>query len=157
MKIKELEVYNFKSYFGKQVIGPFSDHFTCIIGPNGNGKSNILDAMLFVFGFKSSKLRQDSLASLIHSSAFGQPDEAKVTVEFVETKTIESVEMSVNRQSGSQIRSSSIKVSRTVRKNGYCFYQLNDKKINWNELRDFLMKKDIDLEKNLFIILQGEV
>jgi len=44
--------------------------------------------MLFVFGFKSSKLRQDSLASLIHSSAYGQPDEAKVTVKFVNTKVI---------------------------------------------------------------------
>lgn len=73
MKITYLEVTNFKSYYGTQVLGPFSDHFTCIIGPNGNGKSNILDAMLFVFGFKSSKLRQDCLASLIHCSAYGQP------------------------------------------------------------------------------------
>lgn len=73
MKIHSLEIINFKSYLGQHVIGPFDEHFTCIIGPNGNGKSNILDAMLFVFGFKSSKLRQDSLASLIHSSAYGTP------------------------------------------------------------------------------------
>ena len=55
------------------MIGPFDLHFTCIIGPNGNGKSNIIDAMLFVFGFKSNKLRQDSLAGVIHRSAFGNP------------------------------------------------------------------------------------
>jgi structural maintenance of chromosome 4 len=67
-------VFNFKSYCGKRIIGPFNEQFTCIIGPNGNGKSNILDAMLFVFGFKSSKLRQDSLPALIHNSAFGRPD-----------------------------------------------------------------------------------
>ena len=73
MKIHTLEIVNFKSYFGRHVIGPIDNHFACIIGPNGNGKSNILDAMLFVFGFKSSKLRQDSLASLIHSSAYGMP------------------------------------------------------------------------------------
>jgi len=35
-KISHLEVFNFKSYAGKQVIGPFKD-FTAVIGPNGSG------------------------------------------------------------------------------------------------------------------------
>lgn len=74
MLIHKLELYNFKSYYGKHIIGPFDKHFTCIIGPNGNGKSNIIDAMLFVFGFKSFKLRQDSLTALIHRSAISTPD-----------------------------------------------------------------------------------
>jgi structural maintenance of chromosome 1 len=37
-KIVRLETDNFKSYKGRQIIGPFDD-FTCIIGPNGAGMS----------------------------------------------------------------------------------------------------------------------
>lgn len=36
-RLIKLELENFKSYSGKQVIGPF-DQFTSIIGPNGSGK-----------------------------------------------------------------------------------------------------------------------
>ena len=42
-------------------------------------------------------------------------------------------------------------------KNGTIAYKLNDEKIGWNELREKLISKKIDLNKNLFIILQGEV
>ena len=41
-KLRLLELENFKSYAGKQTVGPFDD-FTCIIGPNGSGKSNVMD------------------------------------------------------------------------------------------------------------------
>jgi len=82
MIIHQLEIQNFKSYNGQHILGPFDSHFNCVIGPNGNGKSNIIDAVLFVFGFKSAKLRQDSLASLIHKSAFATPDFATVCVVF---------------------------------------------------------------------------
>lgn len=34
--LKQLEVHNFKSYGGTQVIGPFK-RFSCIVGPNGSG------------------------------------------------------------------------------------------------------------------------
>ena len=84
MLIYQLEIHNFKSYNGLIRLGPFDEHFNCVIGPNGNGKSNIIDAVLFVFGFKSSKLRQDSLGALIHKSAFASPDKAEVTVIFKE-------------------------------------------------------------------------
>ncbi len=40
-KLRHLTLENFKSYAGKQVVGPFDD-FTCIIGPNGAGKSNMM-------------------------------------------------------------------------------------------------------------------
>eukprot|EP00919_Chromeraceae_sp_WS-2016_P021589 GHVR01050985.1.p1 GENE.GHVR01050985.1~~GHVR01050985.1.p1 ORF type:complete len:107 (+),score=3.70 GHVR01050985.1:3343-3663(+) len=106
MLIDRLEVTNFKSYGEHQIVGPFHHHFSCIVGPNGNGKSNIIDAMLFVFGFKSSKLRQDSLSSLIHRSAFSEPDFCKVAVVFKDN-------------------SMEIKISRTVKKNGNNFYEYN--------------------------------
>ena len=42
MPVTYLELENFKSYAGKQRIGPFFN-FTCVIGPNGSGKSNLMD------------------------------------------------------------------------------------------------------------------
>jgi structural maintenance of chromosome 4 len=94
------------------VLGPFDPHFTCVIGPNGNGKSNIIDAVLFVFGFKSAKLRQDSLASLIHKSAFARPDHASVTVVFREGELFTSV-------------------ARSVLRSGHSSYRLNGEKVGW--------------------------
>jgi len=127
---------NFKSYLGEHVLGPFNSHFNCVIGPNGNGKSNIIDAVLFVFGFKSTKLRQDSLPSLIHKSAFAQPEKASVSVVFNDGGAF-------------------IEVSRSVTRNGTISYKLNQERISWNDLRSILISKKIDLNKNLFIILQG--
>ena len=48
-----------------QVIGPFKD-FTCVIGPNGAGKSNLMDAISFVLGVRTSQLR-GNLRALVYS------------------------------------------------------------------------------------------
>lgn len=47
---------------------PFPQRFSCIIGPNGSGKSNVIDSMLFVFGYRAQKIRSKKLSVLIHSS-----------------------------------------------------------------------------------------
>lgn len=59
---------NFKSYAGEQTLGPFHKRFSCIIGPNGSGKSNVIDSMLFVFGYRAQKIRSKKLSVLIHNS-----------------------------------------------------------------------------------------
>lgn len=64
-RIDRLEVENFKSYKGFQEIGPFKN-FTAVIGPNGSGKSNLMDAISFVLGVKTSQLR-GSLKELLYS------------------------------------------------------------------------------------------
>ena len=64
-KIDRLVIENFKSYRGRQEIGPFKE-FTCVIGPNGSGKSNLMDAISFVLGVKTSQLR-GSLRALLYS------------------------------------------------------------------------------------------
>ena len=66
--ITHIENVNFKSYAGKQCLGPFHKSFTAIIGPNGSGKSNVIDSMLFVFGYRAQKIRSKSVAVLIHNS-----------------------------------------------------------------------------------------
>ena len=42
--------------------------FTAIVGPNGSGKSNVIDSMLFVFGYRAAKIRLKKLSGLIHNS-----------------------------------------------------------------------------------------
>lgn len=64
MYLKRLKVRNFKSFAGATEV-PFSPGFTGVAGPNGMGKSNISDAILFVLGPPSSKaLRADRLTHL---------------------------------------------------------------------------------------------
>ena len=57
----------------------FGTHqFACIIGPNGSGKSNLMDAISFVLGVKSSQLRSTMLKDLIYrgrKAAAGPDDE----------------------------------------------------------------------------------
>ena len=71
--IKYLVLTNFKSYAGRQEVGPFHASFSSVVGPNGSGKSNVIDSLLFVFGFRASKMRQGKISALIHNSS-GFPD-----------------------------------------------------------------------------------
>lgn len=41
---------------------------SCIVGPNGSGKSNVIDSMLFVFGYRANKIRSKKISVLIHNS-----------------------------------------------------------------------------------------
>lgn len=83
--IKYLILTNFKSYAGRQEVGPFHTSFSSVVGPNGSGKSNVIDSLLFVFGFRASKMRQGKISALIHNSA-AHPDldHCEVAVHFQE-------------------------------------------------------------------------
>ena len=83
--IQYLVLKNFKSYAGKQEVGPFHASFSSVVGPNGSGKSNVIDSLLFVFGFRASKMRQGKISALIHNSAaFPDLDHCEVEVHFQE-------------------------------------------------------------------------
>ena len=83
--IKYLVLTNFKSYAGRQEVGPFHASFSSVVGPNGSGKSNVIDSLLFVFGFRASKMRQGKISALIHNSAaFPDLDHCEVEVHFEE-------------------------------------------------------------------------
>lgn len=83
--IRYLILNNFKSYAGRQEVGPFHASFSSVVGPNGSGKSNVIDSLLFVFGFRASKMRQGKLSALIHNSAqYPNLDHCEVAVHFNE-------------------------------------------------------------------------
>ncbi|HDJ29704.1 MAG TPA: chromosome segregation protein SMC [Candidatus Acetothermia bacterium] len=63
-KITKLELAGFKS-FRKRTVIPFFPGMTAILGENGSGKSNLIDAIRFVMGRRSSQLRADRLEHLL--------------------------------------------------------------------------------------------
>uniref|UniRef100_W5NKF9 Structural maintenance of chromosomes protein n=1 Tax=Lepisosteus oculatus TaxID=7918 RepID=W5NKF9_LEPOC len=83
--LKQLEVENFKSWRGRQVIGPFK-RFNCIVGTNGSGKSNVMDALCFALGERAGCLRVKHARDLVHGAHIGVPvpGAAGVAVTFCE-------------------------------------------------------------------------
>jgi len=64
--VHHLVTNNFKSYKGEHTIGPFNAEFTAIIGCNGSGKSNLMDAISFVAGVKIKHMRGDHFKDLVY-------------------------------------------------------------------------------------------
>jgi structural maintenance of chromosome 4 len=87
--ITYLILTNFKSYAGRQEVGPFHASFSSVVGPNGSGKSNVIDSLLFVFGFRASKMRQGKISALIHNSAqYPDLEYCEVAVHFQEVMDV---------------------------------------------------------------------
>ncbi|XP_008053360.1 structural maintenance of chromosomes protein 1B isoform X1 [Carlito syrichta] len=106
---------NFKSWRGRQVIGPFR-RFTCIIGPNGSGKSNVMDALSFVMGEKTANLRVKNIQELIHGAHIGKPvsSSASVKIVYVEASGEEKTFARIIRGGCSEFRFDDNLVSRSA-------------------------------------------
>ena len=73
MKLKKLEITGFKSFYDKAGI-TFPQGVSAVVGPNGCGKSNIIDALRWVMGEQSVKqLRGKKMEDVIFSGANGKP------------------------------------------------------------------------------------
>ncbi|KAJ3044213.1 hypothetical protein HDV00_002891 [Rhizophlyctis rosea] len=149
---------NFKSYAGTVEIGPFHKSFTSIVGPNGSGKSNVIDSLLFVFGFKAKKIRQGKLSELIHNSTnYQHLTSCSVEVHFREI-------IDLPGPDGFEVvPNSDLIISRTVEKGvgekaaDKSVYRINGRSSNFTEVTQLLKAKGVDLDHKRFLILQGEV
>uniref|UniRef100_A0A667HGB0 Structural maintenance of chromosomes protein n=1 Tax=Lynx canadensis TaxID=61383 RepID=A0A667HGB0_LYNCA len=142
---------NFKSYAGEKILGPFHKRFSCIIGPNGSGKSNVIDSMLFVFGYRAQKIRSKKLSVLIHNS-----DEHKD----IQSCTVEVHFQKIIDKEGDDyevIPNSNFYVSRTAYRDNTSVYHISGKKTTFKDVGNLLRSHGIDLDHNRFLILQGEV
>ncbi|KAK4242891.1 structural maintenance of chromosomes protein 4 [Achaetomium macrosporum] len=149
--ITYLILTNFKSYAGRQEVGPFHASFSSVVGPNGSGKSNVIDSLLFVFGFRASKMRQGKISALIHNSAqYPNLDYCEVAVHFREV-------MDLPGGGHEVIPDSDLVISRKAFKNNSSQYYINDKTSNFTTVTTLLRDRGIDLDHKRFLILQGEV
>ncbi|KAG7797136.1 hypothetical protein KL929_002842 [Ogataea haglerorum] len=145
-----LELHNFKSYRGTSSIGFGSSFFTSIIGPNGSGKSNMMDAISFVLGIKSSHLRSNNLKDLIYrgrvlgESNDGEENENDPTTAYV---------MAIYEKSNGDI----LKLKRSINETGISEYRINNKTVSATQYADVLKKENILIKARNFLVFQGDV
>ena len=73
MFLKSLEIFGFKSFADRTHIN-FADGITALLGPNGCGKSNVVDAIKWVLAENKSKnLRAESMADVIFNGTESRP------------------------------------------------------------------------------------
>ncbi|CAG9833958.1 unnamed protein product [Diabrotica balteata] len=141
----------FKSYAGEQILAPFHKCFNAIIGPNGSGKSNVIDSMLFVFGYRATKIRSKKVSVLLHNSdRYRNVQSCSVAVHFALIIDKSGDEYDV-------VPGSEFVVSRVANKDNSSHYTLNGKRVQFKEVGKILKTHGIDLDHNRFLILQGEV
>ncbi|KAH7287580.1 hypothetical protein KP509_32G063300 [Ceratopteris richardii] len=141
-RIERLELENFKSYKGHQVIGPFKN-FTAIIGPNGAGKSNLMDAISFVLGVRSMQLRGAQLKDLIY--AYDDKErEQKGRRAFVKL---------VYRTS----KGEELQFARIITSSGFSDYKINSKSVTWDEYNAKMKSLGILIKARNFLVFQGDV
>ncbi|KAI4277264.1 MAG: hypothetical protein LQ337_001911 [Flavoplaca oasis] len=149
--IQSLVLTNFKSYAGRQEVGPFHASFSSVVGPNGSGKSNVIDSLLFVFGFRASKMRQGKISALIHNSAkFPNLDHCEVEVHFQEVTDLPGGGHEV-------VPDSTLIISRRAFKSNASKYYINNQESSFTTVTTLLKDRGVDLDHKRFLILQGEV
>lgn len=147
--IKKIEVKGFKS-FGPQTVKVVLDRgFTAITGPNGSGKTNILDAVLFALGELSTRrLRAENAAKLIfHGSekaGLERAKRAKAIIQFDNSDSIMPVD------------TTTVTVSREVYRNGQSVYRLNGRRISRTHILEVLSMAAIS-STSQNIIPQGTI
>jgi chromosome segregation protein len=138
MIIKELEVQGFKSFPERTKI-LFHPGITIIVGPNGTGKSNIIDAILWVLGGRRFKSRSEKIEDVIFH---GNENKAPLGLADVNLSLVNDSEKMV--------------ISHRLFRSGESEYRLNGKVARLKDILDSLWKKAI-AEKEYFTIEQGSI
>ncbi|MBL7698154.1 MAG: chromosome segregation protein SMC [Chitinophagaceae bacterium] len=143
MRLKSLEIKGFKSFADKTIVN-FDDNITGIVGPNGCGKSNIIDSIRWVIGEqKISHLRSENLESLVFNgsktrSASGL---AEVSLTFENTRNLLPTEFNT------------VTVTRKFYKSGESEYRLNDVTCRLRDIQNLFMDTGVSTDSYAIIEL----
>ena len=132
MHLKQLKLSGFKSFVDPTAI-PFSSPLVGIVGPNGCGKSNIIDAIRWVMGESSAKnLRGESMADVIFNGSSNRKSLGQASVELL-------FDNSLGRLTGPYASYQELSLKRTVTRDGDSFYSLNGSRCRRRDITDIFL------------------
>src|SRR6478672_5385000 len=148
MRIKRLEVFGFKSFCDKSVVH-FNEPITGVVGPNGCGKSNIVDAIRWCMGEQSAKhLRGKAMDDVIFSGSDsrGKSGMCEVAITFEND----------GRVPVDYLQYSEVKVARRLYRDGTSEYLLNNTPCRLRDVTDFFLGTGVG-SRAYAIIEQGRI
>ena len=143
MRLKTLEIKGFKSFADKTVIN-FDESVTGIVGPNGCGKSNIVDSIRWVIGEqKISHLRSENLDSLVFNGSKSRSASglAEVSLTFENTRNLLPTEFNT------------VTITRKFYKSGESEYRLNDVQCRLKDIQNLFMDTGVSTDSYAIIAL----
>ncbi|RYE88466.1 MAG: chromosome segregation protein SMC, partial [Myxococcales bacterium] len=153
MRIKQLEIIGFKSFVDRTVIS-FDHDVLGIVGPNGCGKSNIVDALRWCIGEQSAKhLRGKAMTDVIFagSGTRGPMGMAEVTITFDNSNTERAQGLPIEYRDYAEIA-----VTRRLYRDGNSEYLVNKTQVRLKDITDLFLGTGVGT-KAYSIIEQGKV
>ncbi len=149
MRLSTIKLSGFKSFVDPTTLH-LPTNMTGIVGPNGCGKSNIIDAIRWVMGESAaSRLRGDSLTDVIFSGSSARKPVSQATVELVFDNSDHAI-------TGEYAAFNELSVKRTVSRDGQSSYYLNGAKCRRRDITDLFLGTGLG-PRSYSIIEQGMI
>ncbi|MDP4534677.1 chromosome segregation protein SMC [Alkalimonas collagenimarina] len=149
MRLKQIRLAGFKSFVDATSV-PFPQQMTAVVGPNGCGKSNVIDAVRWVLGESSAKnLRGDAMTDVIFNGSTQRKPVSQASVELV-------FENTAGRLQGSMADRSEIAIKRLVTRDAQSTYFLNGSKCRRRDITDIFLGTGLG-PRSYAIIEQGMI
>ena len=149
MRLKSIKLAGFKSFVDPTTV-PFPSNMTAVVGPNGCGKSNIIDAVRWVMGESSAKyLRGESMSDVIFNGSSARKPVGQASIELV-------FDNSDGSAPGEFVSFNEISVRRRVSREGQSEYFLNGAKCRRRDITDLFLGTGLG-PRSYAIIEQGMI
>ena len=152
LRLKRLVVQGFKSFKDRTTIN-FDEGITGIVGPNGCGKSNIVDALFWIMGEQSAKhLRGNSMKDVIFAGS-----SKYLPSNWAEATLVLSNDEGKHIHIGNKVSNpTEIQLTRKLYKNGETEYRINNSPCRLKDIQEVFMDTGAG-SKSYSIIAQGEI
>ena len=152
MRIDKIELIGFKSFVDRTTFH-FHPGITCIVGPNGCGKSNIVDAFRWVLGEQSAKsLRGEKMEEVIFNGSTSKKPKGMADVTMT-ISGLNSLGHSATEESG-ESSADTAAVTRRLYRSGESEYMLNRSQCRLKDIKDLFL--DTGLEVKSYSILEQD-
>lgn len=149
MRLSQIKIAGFKSFVDPTVI-PTPGNLIGIVGPNGCGKSNVIDAVRWVLGeSKASALRGESMQDVIFSGSIERKPVGRASVELI-------FDNSQGRATGQWSSYAEIAIKRVIQRDGNSTYYINNTHVRRRDITDIFLGTGIG-GRGYAIIEQGMI